>query len=448
MSIIRENITRAKCEARVAKRTKYYDAKCQGLYVSISPTSPATFFLRYTDPNMHERRMVRLGVYHAELFNVVHARTEAMHLKARIGRGEDVAQAKRQAKAQQAKLSGVTVDQIIDERIAWMSTLVRKADGEMRPRIESWANVASHLDRFVSPRLGKRIASEVTKHDIATLSNDIVAGKLGVPSVANARHVRRALSSMFSWAAEAGRDYVTASPCVNLPPLDEEHARTRVLTEDEIRTLWHGLDREDMPWDRKTRLAIKFALVTMLRSTELLHMHRDELNQDGGEPVVDIAAKRVKKRRVINQPLSDLAMQIVKEAMGNYAYVFVGRFGDKPLARNAMATALRGTPKTRGICELLGLAPFTPHDLRRTAATIAGRWFSDAEIAPCLDHQPTKDANGKPLSAVTGKHYNHQQRKNMAEKRRVLYRWAAELRRIIDEPVQVKAVDTERRLAA
>jgi hypothetical protein len=141
----------------------------------------------------------------------------------------DVAQFQRQTKALQAKLSGVTVDQIIDERIEWMRTPVKKADGEMRPRIESWKAVASHLNRFVSPRLGKKIASEVTKHDIATLSNDIVAGKLGKPSVANARHMRRAASAMFGWAAEAGRDYVSASPCINLPPLDEEHPRTRVL---------------------------------------------------------------------------------------------------------------------------------------------------------------------------------------------------------------------------
>jgi hypothetical protein len=126
----------------------------------------------------------------------------------------------------------------------------------------------------------------------------------------------------------------------------------------------------------------------------------------------------------------------------------LGRFGDAPLARSAMANALRGTPKTKGICELLGLEPFTPHDLRRTAATIAGRWFSDAEIAPCLDHQPTKDANGKPLPAVTGKHYNHAQRKNMQEKRRVLCRWAAELRRIVGEPVEAESVDLEQRLAA
>ena len=88
--------------------------------------------------------------------------------------------------AQTAK-RGKTVDEIIKERIDWMKTPVRKPDGEMRPRIESWDNVASHFRRFISPRLGKKIASEVTKHDIATLSNDIIAGELGVPSVANAR---------------------------------------------------------------------------------------------------------------------------------------------------------------------------------------------------------------------------------------------------------------------
>jgi hypothetical protein len=164
MTIIRKNITQAKCEARVTKRTKHYDRKCPGLYVSLSPTSPATFSLRYTDPNTHQRQTIWLGVYHADTFSVDHARVEAMHLKARIGRGEDVAQAQRQSKTLQAKLSGVTVDQVIEERITWMQTPVRKADGEMRPRIESWSNVASHLDRFVSPRLGKRIASAQTRN--------------------------------------------------------------------------------------------------------------------------------------------------------------------------------------------------------------------------------------------------------------------------------------------
>ena len=84
--------------------------------------------------------------------------------------------------------------------------------------------------------------------------------------------------------------------------------RTRVLTEDEIRIFWHGLDRDDLPWDRRTRLALKFELVTMLRSRELLGAHRDELfDLDGENPRFDVPLKRVKKRRAIQQPLSDLA---------------------------------------------------------------------------------------------------------------------------------------------
>jgi integrase len=422
-------LTDRMCEKRITKRVKIYDRKCPGLYVSITTAGVATFSFKFTDPATGKQRTGWLGVYNPETFAVEDARSKVCGLK---GTGTAaLAETFRDHKTQQAK-RGKTVDDIIEERIDWMKTPVKKRDGEMRPRIESWENVASHLRRFLSPRIGKKLPSEVTKHDIATLSNDFVAGKLGVPSVANARHMRRAASGLFNWAAEAGRDYVTASPCVNLPKLDEEHPRDRVLSEDEIRTLWHGLDREDMPWDRKVRLALKFALTTMLRSGELLPIHRDELNTNNG--TVDIPAKRVKKRRVINQPLSDLALEIIKEAMGNYEFAFVGRFGDAPLSRQAMSGALTGTKKlvkgvkvtrTPGICELLGLDPFTPHDLRRTAATMCGELgLSEAAISLCLDHQANKDENGKPLPTITRKVYNLATRARVAKKREVLDAWA------------------------
>jgi integrase len=440
-------LTDRHCEKRVAKRIKIYDRKCPGLYVSVIPSGAATFSFKFTDPNTGKQRSKWLGAYNPETFAVGHARTAVYALKTRIGNGENIAESLRQHKAQRVT-RGKTVDEIIEERIEWMKTPVRKADGEMRPRIESWENVARHLWRFVSPRLGKKAASEVTKHDIATLSNDIVAGRHGgKASVSNARHMRRAASGLFNWAAEAGRDYVTASPCVNLPKLDEEHPRDRVLTEDEIRTLWHGLDREDMPWDRKTRLAIKFALVIMLRSGELLPVHRDELNAQNG--TLDIPARRVKRRRVINQPLSDLALEVITEAMGNHEFAFVGRHGDAPLSRQAMSGALTGTRrkdgsvKTPGICALLGLRPFSPHDLRRTAATMCGELgLSEAAISLCLDHQANKDDDGKPLPAITRKVYNLATRARVAKKREVLDAWAVELRRIISRPAQ------ELRLAA
>ena len=64
---------------------------------------------------------------------------------------------------------------------------------------------------------------------------------------------------------------------------------------------------------------------------------------------------------------------------------------------------------------LLGLKPFTPHDLRRTAATLAGDLgFDDAWIAKCLDHAASKKQE-QIVPSVTGKVYNHSKR--MKEKR-------------------------------
>jgi integrase len=432
-------LTDRMCEKRVAKRAKIYDRKCPGLYVSITPTGVATFSFKFTDPETGKQRTGWLGVYNPETFAVEDARNKVYGLR---GTGAAaLAETFRDRKVQQAK-RGKTVDDIIEERIEWMKVPVKKPDGEMRPRLESWENTASHLNRFVRPRLGKKLPAEVTKHDIATLSNDIVAGKFGVPSGSNARHMRKAVSGLFNWAAEAGRDYVTASPCVNLPKLDPEHPRTRVLSEEEIKIFWHGLDRNDLPWDRKTRLALKFELVTMLRSAELLGARRDEFfDLDGENPRFDVPLKRVKKRRVIQQPLSDLAVEIIREALTSdkQQYVFASPLGDQPMNRRVMATALRGTKvkgkvKTPGICALLGLRPFTPHDLRRTAATLAGDLgFDDAWIAKCLDHAASKKQE-QIVPSVTGKVYNHSKR--MKEKRAVLDGVAAELRRIIGEPAE------------
>jgi integrase len=246
-----------------------------------------------------------------------------------------------------------------------------------------------------------------------------------------------------------GRSYVgeTCRPCWNLEKLPKERGRTRVLNESEINIFWHGLDRNDLPWDRRTRLALKFELVTMLRSGELLAAHRDELvDLNGTNPRFDVPLKRVKKRRVIEQPLSGLAVEIIKEALASDEQQFVFEspvYKGQPIHRTAMATALRGTKhekskgkiKTPGLCELLGLKPFTPHDLRRTAATLAGELgYSDAAIAKCLDHAVTKD-DGEKVNRVTGI-YN--QSKRMQQKRNVLDGVAAELRRIIGETVETK----------
>ena len=117
---------------------------------------------------------------------------------------------------------------------------------------------------------------------------------------------------------------------------------------------------------------------------------------------------------MIQQPLSELVVEIIREAVitDEQQYVFASPPGDTPMNRKVMATALRGTKvkgkvKTPGICTLLGLKPFTPHDLRRTAAALAGDLgFGDAWIAKRLDHTASKKSE-ENVPSVTGKVYNH-----------------------------------------
>ena len=61
--------------------------------------------------------------------------------------------------------------------------------------------------------------------------------------------------------------------------------------------------------------------------------------------------------------------------------------------------------------------------------------MSEAGISFCLDHQTSKDENGRPLPAITRKVYNLATRARIEKKREVLDAWTIELRRIIAEPV-------------
>jgi integrase len=165
-----------------------------------------------------------------------------------------------------------------------------------------------------------------------------------------------------------------------------------------------------------------------------------------GLPLVVIPEERVKAGRDIHQPLSDLAVEIAREAMGNYPWILAGRFGTEPLNRKAMACALRGKTKrvkgkvvieSEGICRMLGLKPFTPHDLRRRiAASLMGSIkVPRSIISLCLDHTVKADEHGE-VAAITGKHYDQDLR--IDEKREALQRLADEIRRIISTPIEAQ----------
>ena len=99
------------CEKRVDKRIRIYDRKCPGLFVSIITAGTSTFFFKFTDRATGKQRCKWLGVYNPETFTVERVRTEVYAVRARIGKGENVAESFRQQKATATK-QGVTVDPI------------------------------------------------------------------------------------------------------------------------------------------------------------------------------------------------------------------------------------------------------------------------------------------------------------------------------------------------
>ena len=177
----------------------------------------------------------------------------------------------------------------------------------------------------------------------------------------------------------------------------------------------------------------------MLRSQEIRTARRKSIAGFGtATPVLRVPLKFVKKRRVIQQPLNSLTVEIINEAMAshNHDVIFSPRMidPDAVLNRSALNQSLSGKNgrKNRrvGVVEYLGMEHFTPHDLRRTAATLAADLgFSDAQIAKCLDHSKERGEDVVEAPTVTGRVYV--QSKRLDEKRAVLDAIDGALREII-----------------
>jgi integrase len=150
--------------------------------------------------------------------------------------------------------------------------------------------------------------------------------------------------------------------------------KDRVLSEDEINVFWHDLEYSTM--SNEIKRALKLILVTGQRPGEVIGMHSREI--DGYWWT--IPAHRAKNGKGHRLYLTDFALELIGEKEG---YVFESPKGDKPMENNAVACAVR-----RSLAEgKLTMLAWTPHDLRRTAATqMSILWFSYEIIDAMLNH--------------------------------------------------------------
>jgi integrase len=390
------------------KRKTYSDKLVQGFALRTTPLGSCTFYFQYLNKATGKRDWHLIGA-HPE-WSIERARNEARGFAGLVAKGQNIKLIRNQ-QIEQTRVSGVTFRQLHDEYIEDCKQPMKKRWG-MKPRVEGWSDVRAGFKRPLE-WWGNKLVTEITDIEIM----ELLASWVKAGHVPMANRVRTALHTLFEWARVAPRKWITVNPCSVLPPkLDEGRNPddARVLSADEIRTFWHGVDDPACPGDRLSKLALKLSLVTGLRTGEIVAIKREDIADDRSSVTIPLAVqkgRRSKMARPVEQPLNSLARAIINEVFAgdeNRTYAFPGTFGRRGMSMKQQTLAHILCRKSSdaacraGIIEHLKMDHWTPHTLRRTASTILEQLgYDEGLIGRILTHKTA----GKDSSPITRKHY-------------------------------------------
>jgi integrase len=393
------------------KQVELFDTLVRGLSLLVSAKSKS-FFVHYTKPD-GKRARLKLGSYPD--MSLAKARQKARDTRATVGEGIDPIEVKRERAASQ------TVSDLVENYIARHAAEKRSAD-----------EIARRLRKNVSATIGAIKLSELHRRDI-TRALDAVKDR-GAPVEAN--RLFEDVRAMVRWAR--GRGDLDSNIMDGMRRPSETVERDRVLSADEIRKVWKALPDADMR--ESTARILKLCLMTGQRVGEVCEMKRGQLDLEGA--IWTIPAEIAKNGREHKVPLSAIAQEIVLEQMAAVESLadrkerVVAEFVfPAPGGRSAVSAA--SVPKAVMRSNHLGIAPWTPHDLRRTAATMmAEGGVSPFIIGHVLNHASVTRAT------VTGRVYDRYDYGK--EKREALETLAALIAGIIKGGAKVSAIGGRR----
>lgn len=255
-----------------------------------------------------------------------------------------------------------------------------------RPKKKSAPRDEAILRREVIPLWGSEKAENITRRDAVTLLDRMVAR--GAPIAAN--RALEVIRKMYNWAL--GRDMVPHNPCHRIPRPAQDNQRDRVLSEAELRQFCERLP--DAPMEINCKLALMFQLLTAQRSGEVSQAEWAEFEVDPGWWT--IPAEKAKNGKMHRVPVSAQAAALLEQAAwlsqgGRHVFrSFRGRRGDDGMQDNPMVSTAPSRAVRKSLTHL-GIEAFTPHDLRRTAATEMTRLkVSQVVVERILNHKPRR----------------------------------------------------------
>lgn len=357
-----------------------------GLSLCLSPAIKGHWrhwYYIYTSPETSKKTYKPLGSYPD--VSLSSARAEAAMLKASLLTGVDpLAKERREAEerreadhkkklAAELEAQELTVSGLFDDYLKLYAI----------KQLKSWEKVKRTLEKEVIAILGNRKVKSITAADLTKITSQIMKRDAQV----QANRVHAYTVAMFSWAVDC--QLVQNNPFKGLKkPFkgEKDQHRERALSHDEIAIFWAALDRNDLVMTASVRTALKLILLTAQRPGEVIGMHSSEIEGSWWT----IPGERTKNKKTHRVYLSKTALALIgsTDDKENIFPSPVGK-GSKHIAENALNFALRrnatapmfvddGKPVylsdgTQATENKLGVDHFTPHDLRRTAATLLAK---------------------------------------------------------------------------
>lgn len=370
-----------------AARREFWDSEVSGLCVRVTPQGTKSWSFLFRPRGGGPKRRFTIGDFPA--WSLKDARERALVLRQQVQRGLDPVIERRRAK------EALTLGKLAE-------AYLRQAKAELR----SGDAYEAMLNCHIIPKLGDRKAADLKRADVV-----MVLDELGARAPISANRVQAVTSAMFSWAVDQG--LLEANPIIGLAKRGVERAKDRTLSDDEIRRLWSATGTMIDAY----RDTLRLMLLTGQRSGECAGIRAEEIDIES--EVWTIPAERVKNKREQLVPLVGEALEIVRRLLAGKkrgALIVTARGLD--LTPQNLAKAFERLPT--GTLD----ADATPHDLRRTAATIMARLGIDRfHIAAVLNHASTTRAT------VTGAVYDRHT--YLPEKTRALSALDREIQQIL-----------------
>lgn len=264
------------------------------------------------------------------------------------------------------------------------------------------------IKKDLMPQWGSRKSAEIKREDV--IRRLAAIQDRGAPIAAN--RTLAVIRKMFNFGRNQGI-VIGENPAQGIGPPSEEHQKDRVLAEHEIKTLWERLPETDA--SPQLQLALKLILVTAQRPGEVLGAEWKEFDFNTGWWT--IPSERSKNGYAHRVPLSTSALSLLSELNTRTSLLFPSpRDGNESITVNALGHAVR-----RNIM-VLKMDKFTPHDLRRTAAShMASAGIPRLVLSKILNHVE------RGVTAVYDRHGYDEEKVN------ALTIWNELLEKILDE---------------